>query len=67
MSGKRIALSFGLGLAAGLCAYFVAWGFFTTHPELGMAPGTARTIAIWVSSIGFLASLLYFAVRKRPR
>ena len=67
MSGKRIALSFGLGLAAGLCAYFVAWGLFTTHPELGMPTSAARTIAIWVSSIGFLVSLVYFAAKDRRR
>ncbi|HYM74534.1 MAG TPA: hypothetical protein VE377_01035 [Candidatus Dormibacteraeota bacterium] len=64
---KRIGLSLVLGLAAGLAAYFIAWGFFTTHPELGLEPASGRTIALWVSLIGFLASLTYLSVKGRQQ
>ena len=65
MSGKRIALSFGIAIAAGVCGYFIAWGFFTTHPELGPTPAAARTIGICVTAIAFVASLLYFGLQGR--
>jgi len=65
MTLKRIAISLLLGLAAGLFAYFLAWGLFTTHPELGMEPARGRTLGIWVSIPAFLASLIYLSARNR--
>ena len=67
MAFKRVALSLALGLAAGLGAYFLAWGLFTTHPELGLQPARGRAIAMWVSLIVFLVSLIYFSAKGRPR
>jgi len=64
---KRVALSLLLGVAGGLAAYFLAWGLFTTHPELGMEPGRGRVIALWVAPVVFLASLIYFAARSPRR
>jgi hypothetical protein len=62
-----LCLSLLLGLAGGLAAYALAWGLFTTHPELGMEPGSGRTIALWVAPLIFLGSLIYFAARSRQR
>jgi len=67
MAFKRVALSLALGIAAGLGAYFLAWGLFTTHPELGLEPARGRAIAMWASIVGFLGSLIYFSIRSRPR
>jgi hypothetical protein len=65
MSLKRLMLSLSLGLAGGGFAYLLAWGLFTTHPELGMEPSQGRVIAMWVSPIAFLASLIYLQARGR--
>jgi len=67
MGVKRVVLSLLLGVAGGLSAYFLAWGLFTTHAELGMEPGKERMIALWVAPIVFLASLIYFAARSPRR
>jgi len=68
MTLKRyLALSLVLGVAAGLAAYALAWGFFTTHPELGIEPARGRLMALCVAPLAFLASLIYFATRKRQR
>lgn len=64
---RNLALSLLLGLAGGLAAYALAWGLFTTHPELGMEPDSGRAIALWVAPIIFLGSLIYFATRNRAR
>jgi Zn-dependent protease with chaperone function len=66
MTFKRsLVLSLLLGLAGGLCTYVLAWGLFTTHPELGMEPASGRAIALWIAPLIFLGSLLYFATRRR--
>jgi hypothetical protein len=68
MAFKRsIVISLLLGLAGGLSAYVLAWGFFTAHPEADMNPASSRTIALWVTPLVFLGSLLYFAARSRRR
>jgi hypothetical protein len=68
MAFKRsLALSLVLGLAGGLAAYVLAWGLFTTHPELGMEPASGRTIGLWVAPLIFLGSLIYFAASSRNR
>jgi hypothetical protein len=68
MAFKRIlTLSVLLGLGGGLAAYALAWGLFTTHPELGMEPASGRGIALWVAPLIFLGSLGYFATRNRGR
>jgi hypothetical protein len=64
---RNLAFSVLLGLAGGLFAYFLAWGLFTTHPELGMEPARGRAIAMWVAPVVFVGSLIYFAVRNRDR
>ncbi len=64
---RNLALSLLLGLGGGLAAYALAWGLFTTHPELGMEPASGRAIALWVAPLIFLGSLIYFAVRNRDR
>jgi hypothetical protein len=64
---RNLALSLLLGLGGGLAAYALAWGLFTTHPELGMEPANGRAIALWVAPLLFLGSLIYFAARKRDR
>jgi hypothetical protein len=64
---RNLALSLLLGLAGGLAAYALAWGLFTTHPELGMEPASGRAIALWVAPLIFLGSLIYFAARNRDR
>ena len=64
---RKLVLSILVGLAGGLFAYFLAWGFFTTHPELGMDPAHGRAIALWVAPVVFVASLIYFSVRTRSR
>lgn len=64
---RNLALSLLLGLGGGLAAYALAWGLFTTHPELGMEPASGRAIAFWVAPLIFLGSLIYFVVRKRDR
>jgi hypothetical protein len=68
MAFKRsFVLSLLLALAGGLSAYALAWGLFTTHPELGMEPGSGRSIALWIAPLIFLGSLIYFATRSRHR
>jgi len=67
MGLKPFALSLLLGVAGGFFAYFLAWGLFTTHPELGMGTPSARTIGIWVSPIVFLGSWIYLSLKNRPR
>jgi len=64
---RNFVLSVLLGLAGGLAAYALAWGLFTTHPELGMEPASGRSIALWVAPLIFLGSLIYFAARNRDR
>jgi len=64
---RNLALSLLLGLGGGLAAYALAWGLFTTHPELGMEPASGRSIALWVAPLIFLGSLIYFAARNRDR
>jgi hypothetical protein len=64
---RNLALSLLLGLGAGLAAYALAWGLFTTHPELGMEPANGRAIALWVAPLIFFGSLIYFAARNRDR
>lgn len=67
MTQRNFVLSLLLGLAGGLSAYALAWGLFTTHPELGMEPGSGRAIALWVAPLIFLGSLIYFSARNRHR
>jgi hypothetical protein len=64
---RKVVYSLLVGLGAGLFAYFLAWGFFTTHPELGMEPGRGLAIAFWVAPVVFAGSLIYFSVRGRKR
>jgi len=65
MAFRRMFLySVLLGFGAGLAAYVLAWGFFSTHAELGMDPGGARIIAAWTGPAVFVGSLLYFFLRK---
>jgi hypothetical protein len=64
---RNLALSLLLGLGGGLAAYALAWGLFTTHPELGMEPASGRSIALWVAPLIFLGSLIYFATRNPDR
>jgi hypothetical protein len=61
---RNLVFSLLLGLAGGLTAYALAWGLFTTHPELGMEPANGRTIGLWVAPLIFLGSLIYFAARN---
>ena len=66
MAFKRsFVLSLLLGLAGGLSAYACAWGLFATHPELGMEPTRAFIVALWVTPLMFLGSLIYFWARSR--
>ncbi len=62
---RNLVLSLLLGLGGGLSAFVLAWGLFTTHPELGMEPARARIIAGWVAPLTFLGSLIYFSARSR--
>jgi hypothetical protein len=64
---RKLVLSLIVGLAGGLFAYFLAWGLFTTHPELGMEPARGRAIGMWVAPVVFAASLVYFSLRGRTR
>ena len=64
---RNLALSLVLGIAGGLAAYALAWGLFTTHPELGMEPKSALTIAAWTAPLVLLGSLIYFALRAGER
>lgn len=64
---RNLVLSLLLGLAGGLCAYVLAWGLFTTHPELGMEPARGFAIAVWVVPLIFLGSMIYFRTRSRHR
>ena len=64
---RNLALSSLLGLAGGLCAYILAWGLFTTHPEVGMEPASGRTIALWVAPHIFFGSMIYFGISVRQR
>jgi hypothetical protein len=67
MTKRNLVLSLLLGLAGGLSSYVLAWGLFTTHPELGMEPVSSLVIALWVAPLIFLGSLIYFAARShRP-
>ena len=68
MAFKRtLALSLLLGVGGGLAADALAWGLFTTHPELGMEPASGRSIALWIAPLIFLGSLIYLATRNRDR
>jgi hypothetical protein len=62
---RNLVLSLLLGIGGGLAAYALAWGLFTTHPELGMEVDSARSIAAWTAPLFFVGSLIYFAVRER--
>lgn len=64
---RNLILSLLLGLAGGIAAYALAWGLFTTHPELGMESGSARMIAAWTVPLVLLGSLIYFFVREGER
>lgn len=64
---RNLVLSLVMGLAGGVAAYALAWGLFTTHPELGMGPRNALTIAAWTAPLVFLGSLIYFAIREGQR
>jgi len=64
---RNLVLSVAMGIAGGLAAYALAWGLFTTHPELGMESRSALMIAAWAAPLIFLASLIYFAVRDGQR
>jgi hypothetical protein len=64
---RNLVISLLLALAGGLSAYTLAWGLFTTHPELGMEPGSGRTIALWITPVLFLGSFVYFWARNRGR
>jgi len=61
---RNLGLSLLLGIGGGLGAYALAWGLFTTHPELGMEVDSALSIAAWAAPLVFVGSLIYFAVRK---
>src|SRR5271167_10733 len=39
---RNLVFSLLLALAGGLSAYALAWGLFTTHPELGIEPARGR-------------------------
>lgn len=68
MTFKRaLILSLIVGLLGGLSAWVLAWGLFTTHPELGMQPGGGRVIALWAAPVCFLVSLIYFSFTGRNR
>jgi hypothetical protein len=64
---RNLVLSVAIGIAGGLAAYALAWGLFTTHPELGMESRNALTIAAGAAPLIFLGSLIYFAVRDGER
>jgi hypothetical protein len=64
---RNLVLSAVTGIGGGLAAYALAWGLFTTHPELGMESRSAITIAIWAAPLVFVGSLIYFAVREGQR
>jgi hypothetical protein len=64
---RNLLMSVAIGIAGGLAAYALAWGLFTTHPELGMESRHALTIAAWAAPLVFLGSLIYFAVREGQR
>ena len=68
MAFKRsLVRSLLLAVAGALSAYLLAWGLFTTHPELGIEPASGRAIALWVAPLIFLGSLIYFLARSRRR
>ena len=64
---RNLVLSVAIGIAGGLAAYALAWGLFTTHPELGIESINALVIAAWIAPLVFLGSLIYFAVREGQR
>ncbi len=64
---RNLVLSLALGVGGGLAAYALAWGLFTTHPELGMESGNAFSIAAWTAPLVFLGSLIYFSLREGQR
>lgn len=65
MAKRNLVLSLLLAMAGGLATYALAWGLFTTHPEIGMEPASGRTIALWIAPLIFLGSLIYFSARNR--
>lgn len=68
MNFKRILLlSTLIGIGAGLAAYALAWGLFTTHQELGMESRSALSFAVWTTPLAFVAALIYFAIRNAGR
>lgn len=64
---RNLVLSVAIGIAGGLAAYALAWGLFTTHPEVGIESKSALTIAVWTAPLVFLGSLIYFGVRNGQR
>ena len=60
---RNFALSLLFGVGGALGAYTLAWGLFTTHPEIGMTLTGARDVALWTGPIVFLGSLIYFTLR----
>jgi hypothetical protein len=64
---RNLVFSLLLGVGGGFAAYALAWGLFTTHPELGMEVDSALSIAAWTAPLFFLGSLIYFAVRSGQR
>ena len=64
---RSLGLGLLLGIAAGVGAYALAWGLFTTHQELGLDPGNALLIAAWIAPLVFAGSVVYFAVRDAGR
>lgn len=68
MTFKRILLlSILIGFGAGLAAYALAWGLFTTHQELGMDARSALALAAWTMPLAFAAAMIYFAIRNAGR
>jgi hypothetical protein len=67
MACKRsLLISLLLAVAGGFFAYFLGWGLFTTHPELGRERDSARVFAFCIAPLIFVASLIYFS-RKHTR
>jgi len=64
---RNLGLSLILGIAAGVGAYALAWGLFTTHQELGLDSRSALSIAAWIAPIVFAGSVVYFAARDAGR
>ena len=61
---RTLLLSITCAVGISLATYALAWGLFTTHEELGIAPGAALTIAAWTLPIAFLLTVIIFAARS---